>query len=1268
MPRSVRCFLSGLLVVLGHTAGLAQFKITGRVLNQADTKPLPYCSVFLKNATIGDKTAADGIFALKNIRPGKYTMIFSIIGFEAYSQDVTISDADVTLSDVLMFPKTIALNEVTVKPDPYRERNYNWFKNDFLGGSALAKQCKILNPDDVYLSYDEKQGILSGSSTDFIEIENQALGYKVKYLLKEFTLDNKVENARKIHYEGSALFEEMKGSPAQQQRWQKRRLEVYQNSPEHFLRALLAGKTEAEGFRIMQLTGEGKSLRPVLYALSNNDILRPTDVPELTALTCDGSSIQVDYNKNHKFNQNGAANGESTVLTFKEPYMFFDANGGITNTAGVAFSGAWGRHRIAELLPVDFAMPENESSPAQIASVGNSNSAHDGPLNQALLKMAAISDSLNTNAAIEKIYLQSDKPYYTLNDTLWFKAYLLNTNYLMPTEKSGIMNVDILNDSSKIIKQYRFPVGQGLTWGNISLNDKDFTPGTYVLRAYTNWMRNQGANDFFYKQFSISNIGESSLLVNASSKLTTADGINKADVKLLFRDANKTAYAVKGLQVQLLAGSKRLYNQKMQTGVDGVLELNFQLPDKARNLKLIATSELKDRSAVVPLLLNRAENADIQFLPESGSLIGGFDNRISVKVIGEDGKGIDASGVVVNQEQKQVAVFGSLHNGMGGFTIPVKAGESYTAKVNLPGGAVRSIPLPAVKANGTALTIVNNIDADSIQVSIGATGDKAAAANNYFLLAQSRGIVCYAAVINFGTSDHLTRKIARNLFPTGIAHFVLTTATGEPLNERLAFIKQNDRLHIALNPDKAVYNTKDSVGVKIKITDAEGHPVTGSFSLAVTDDGQIKKDTADNENILTRFLLTSDLKGYVEQPGYYFSNAPGAWAALDNLLLTQGWITYDLDQPSKFEAEKTFEVNGSIVNVFNKPVKRSDVLLFSKSPTILKDTLTDDAGKFSFANFPRVDTPQFIVKAVYKRGKSFNVMVNIDEVKPLTAALPALPAIIPWYVNSDTTLLNYAKINALARQQLYFPGSGHILKEVKITAKKIIKDSQSLNGPGNADIVLDEKELEAQGKKTFLDVLSQKIKGFRTKYVLENNKVEPCYMVDSMPIFLVVDGYNFLEVYQPTDTLEEIKSYLVSHSAEDIKGIEVNITGKYAEKYYRRYCRDCAFLSVAFIEITTRAGHGPFITNTPGVYMYKPLPISWPKHFYKPKYLAKKDDVPDLRATIDWEPHVATDANGEATVWFYTAGIPSTYTMVMEGTDLSGNLGYSTKKISVTKK
>src|ERR1700730_10128708 len=83
--------------------------------------------------------------------------------------------------------------------------------------------------------------------------------------------------------------------------------------------------------------------------------------------------------------------------------------------------------------------------------------------------------------------------------------------------------------------------------------------------------------------------------------------------------------------------------------------------------------------------------------------------------------------------------------------------------------------------------------------------------------------------------------------------------------------------------------------------------------------------------------------------------------------------------------------------------------------------------------------------------------------------------------------------------------------------------------------------------------------------------------------------------------------------------------------------------TLAFVEITTRSGHGPVIDNTPGIYLYKPLPLSWPKQFYKPKYTIKDTakHLPDLRSTIDWEPNITTDRNGEAKLWFYTADQPS---------------------------
>ncbi|MDB5134417.1 MAG: hypothetical protein JWP37_1020, partial [Mucilaginibacter sp.] len=70
------------------------------------------------------------------------------------------------------------------------------------------------------------------------------------------------------------------------------------------------------------------------------------------------------------------------------------------------------------------------------------------------------------------MYLQFDKPYYAIGDTLWFKAYLLNS-YLTSSSQSGIINVAIANDSNKIIKRYRWPAQGGLSQGNINLDEKE---------------------------------------------------------------------------------------------------------------------------------------------------------------------------------------------------------------------------------------------------------------------------------------------------------------------------------------------------------------------------------------------------------------------------------------------------------------------------------------------------------------------------------------------------------------------------------------------------------------------------------------------------------------------------------------------------------------------------------------------------------------------------------------------------------------------------
>ncbi len=926
--------------------------------------------------------------------------------------------------------------------------------------------------------------------------------------------------------------------------------------------------------------------------------------------------------------------------------------------------------------------------------------AQSGPLQTELLKYTNQSDSLINSYSSEKLYLQFDKPYYAINDTIWFKSYMLETSSLLLSARSGLLHIDINNDSGKLVKQYLLSVRNGISTGNIMLSEKEFKTGTYMLCAYTNWMRNFSTEAFFYKSFYITNANESNWLINTKTSTTGPADKNLINVGLQFNNPDKTPYDNKPLQLQLMSGNKNLNKQKVQTADNGQINVNFTLPGQASGLAIVAESQKKDRKAVIPVNVNRPEKADIQFLPEGGNLVAGLTSHIGFKAIGEDGKGVDLSGSITDHNNQQVATFESLHNGMGSFHLNVQPGEIYIAKVTLAGGTIKEYPLPMVKSSGSVLQVRNDMESDSVEVSVVVTNNMVETNASCFLIGKARGIVCYAAIINFQDVNYLNKKIAKSLFPSGITHFILMTNKYQPMNERLVFINHNDDLRIKVNSDLTEYNPRDSIALHINVIDSTGKPVSGNFSLAVTDDAQVKADSLGIDNIINRMLLTSDIKGYIETPGYYLSKNIEAWKALDNLMLTQGWVRYDLQSSNiQYKAEHQFEVSGKVSNTFNKPVKGTRVILFSKSPSIIRDTVTDNEGKFTFNNLPRVDTPVFIVKAVNKNGKSFNVTVSVDEVKPSAFAKSAMPGMMPWYVNSDSTLLSYTRTNEQVQLQGNSLTGKHALKEVKIFGKKTIKGSQNLNGPGNADFMLDEKDMEAAGKKNWLQLLKENLRGFTQgvfdvsdnpfsekaridrilfSFVTEGegddiwSSTKDWYFIKGKPIKFIVDGTPVYQIYTPSGAaFNDITNYLKSHTAEDLKGIEVLSSTKYAMKYIPIAWGPIVSISdVAFVEITTRSGHGPGIDNTPGMYLYKPLAISWPKQFYKPKYAVNDTTkhLPDLRSTIAWEPNIITNADGKATVWFYAADKPSTYTIITEGIDFNGNMGFKWQKITINKK
>ncbi len=355
------------LLLLIPIRSLAQVKITGKVINMTDTKPIPNASVFLNNAQVGNKTADDGTFTLSNVKPGKYDFIISIVGYETYTYSLQAGSANIDLGTISVIPKTFQLNEVKIRPDPNRERYYAIFRQQFLGSSANAAQCKILNSDVLDFDYGEDTRILKATSHDFLEIENKALGYHIRYKLTNFNFN---ANIQMLYYEGISVFEDLKGTEKQKRKWRKQRQQAYLGSPMHFYRAAIKDSLTTENFVVMQLVRKpnpnyrGGPNNKYLQSLINKPLGRAeffklTDQEGLFAIGYT-DCLYIMYTKkgrdpsDNTFQAFNMPNNATTIVSFEEPHAFFDNNGIIANPHAIIYEGDWGISRVAEMLPVDY--------------------------------------------------------------------------------------------------------------------------------------------------------------------------------------------------------------------------------------------------------------------------------------------------------------------------------------------------------------------------------------------------------------------------------------------------------------------------------------------------------------------------------------------------------------------------------------------------------------------------------------------------------------------------------------------------------------------------------------------------------------------------------------------------------------------------------------------------------------------------------------------------------------------------------------------------
>ncbi len=372
----------------------AQAIISGKV-TRADTKaPVGRVSIFLSNSSFGTSSADDGAFTLSGIKPGQYQLVTTSLGFEEFTQTIMVGKEPIKL-DITLSPKTTQLREVVITTNADWKKNYAIFEREFIGTSANSKKCRVINPHVVTLLYHGKKQTLEAWTDEFLVVENKALGYRVKYLLKNFTFE---KLAGYIAWEGQVLFEELPGSESQKKEWKLKREECYYGSPQHFFRTLYQGTTSAEGFVLRRLIRTPNPDRPpdeVIYKkvktfgqLNNRDsvnywatignmpryretlikapiapaqVFARLDKPGLFAIGFQ-NCLYLVYTKKHEetdfrdvYHPLDMENFETSVVTlFKNDYAIFDSNGTVISMPRPLFEGTWSKAKLAELLPLDY--------------------------------------------------------------------------------------------------------------------------------------------------------------------------------------------------------------------------------------------------------------------------------------------------------------------------------------------------------------------------------------------------------------------------------------------------------------------------------------------------------------------------------------------------------------------------------------------------------------------------------------------------------------------------------------------------------------------------------------------------------------------------------------------------------------------------------------------------------------------------------------------------------------------------------------------------
>ncbi len=836
----------------------------------------------------------------------------------------------------------------------------------------------------------------------------------------------------------------------------------------------------------------------------------------------------------------------------------------------------------------------------------------------------------------EKIYVQTDKSVYLSGERVWLRAHLVDATSNRPAFYSRYIYLELFNPFNELIKRVKIrPDSIGVFAGYIDLED-DLAEGSYTLRAYTRYMRNQGNEAFFKKAIRV--LDPYSLQVEPIAHFMVNG--NKVDVTFQFVDrVNGDTIAPEMVTFKLSDETTRTIRPKEGNRFNSSFAMNKRRSNRNMLLAIVHEGRKFERYYPIPYA---ADDFEVTFHPEGGYLVPFHACRVGFKAINPSGLGEEVTGFVYNTKDEKVAEFTSHPLGMGSFFLFVEPNETYYAICETKSGATKRVNLPLVEPRARTIHVrkTRNLFVASLL-----KGD-AAPKDPVSLLIHHKGLVMYHEPWSAETESY---SFPVNIFPSGITCFLLLDENREVLSERLVFnINEEEfpRLGVALSAP--AYKSRERVTLKLKLAEMDTVTYMNNLAVSVIDKNKAITDTVDN--LISTLLLSSEIQGHVESPATYFTGDDSNRQALDALLMTQGWRRYDIPSvlkgviaiPDKFLPEQFQEVSGK-TEALLRSMEDGEISLMASLDTLLsgETTVADERGRFLF----KVEYPEgtvITVQSLSKQGSRRNV-INLDQETFPDRSYATVPIEGRLSSASDSHLDIYVQ-QANEDYALKYGIRTIALEEFTVTAQSKETYTQSkFYSPISSSGLITADEIEKR-RFSSLHTLLLTTPGL----IVKPDRITTTR--SDLPVLFVIDDITYEDFFDQLDMIDvsSIDNLFIMKDNTFMLGYYPNTSGA--------------------VVITTKKGFVQKNTRSPNIDQIIPLGYQQAAEFYSPKY-ETNDEIespePDLRTTIYWKPNVNFSQEGEAVIEFYTADGSSTYLVTGEGITGLGQMIHFTREIEV---